>query len=99
MIFFSQRVGRNLSFKVPLKVPVRTWLSETDPLASSGICLAVACSAFFSWCYFEDHARTWFSGQDHQHSCLENGPRLKMYFLSLKMRIFQPAMLVYQRLC
>ena len=31
-----------------------------------------------------------------QHSWLENGPGLKMYFL-LKMGIFQPAMLVYQR--
>ena len=30
------------------------------------------------------------------HSWLENGPNSKMYFL-LKMRIFQPAMLVYQR--
>ena len=33
---------------------------------------------------------------NRSHSWLENGPGLKMYFL-LKMGIFQPAMLVYQR--
>ena len=32
----------------------------------------------------------------NKHSWLENGPGMKMYFL-LKMGIFQPAMLVYQR--
>ena len=38
----------------------------------------------------------WIYHPINSHSCLENGPWMKMYFL-LNIGIFQPAMLVYQK--